>query len=234
MSGSESELNSFVSDEAEVVQDVVAAPVDMPLLSDIWQCKRVETFRELRKNKWCNMRRCLHCGEKFIKSVMKLKYHLGEIRSGDIKICNDIPQEYKGRYRHLIQEYFARKQLLLERKHQEILEMDNHLAAATEKCEKIMPETRKKHGQKTPRTGCGQCKEPTPLVTGKRKEPIPSYVGHSAPITSGASAMASIDLISFDSTRRLIKKPKNMRQPSLSVPTPNGVALMDVMVATFL
>ena len=95
----------------------------------------------------------------FIKSARKLKYHLGQIRGGDIKICNDIRQEYKARYRHSIQEYFARKQLLLEQKHEEILEMDNHLAAATEKYEKIMPETRKTRGQKTPRTGHGQRKE---------------------------------------------------------------------------
>ena len=61
MSGSESGLISYVSDMAEVGEDVVAAPVaapvDIPLLSDIWLCKRVETFHKLRKNKWCKMMR---------------------------------------------------------------------------------------------------------------------------------------------------------------------------------
>jgi len=163
-----------------------------------------------------------------------LKYHLGQIRGGDIKIYNDIPRESKDQYRHSIQEYFARKQLLLDQKHKGLWGMDNHLATATEKYEKVISETRKKRGQKTPRTDHGQRKEPIPFIAGKYKLPIPSSVGHSASIASGVSAMASIDLTSSDPPRRWIKKPKNMRQPSLSVPIPNGVAIMDVMVANFL
>ena len=41
---------------AKEADDAVAAPttatVDMPVLHDIWLCDMVETFREMRKNKW--------------------------------------------------------------------------------------------------------------------------------------------------------------------------------------
>ena len=98
----------------------------------------------------------------------------------------------------------------------------------------LTAQTRKKHGQKTHPTGHRQRKEPIPLDAGKRKLSISSSVSHSASIASGVSAMASIDLTSSDSPRRLMKKPTNTRQLSLSVPTPNWVAHMDVMVANFL
>ena len=62
----------------------IAATVDLPLLHDIWLCDMVETFREMRKNKWVKMMRCLHCNEKFTKSATKLKYHLGQHKGGDI------------------------------------------------------------------------------------------------------------------------------------------------------
>ena len=84
---------------AEEADGAVAAPtaatVNMPLLHDIWSCDMVGTFREMRKNKWVNMMRCIHCNEKFTRSATKLKYHLGQFEGGNIKICDSIPQEYK-------------------------------------------------------------------------------------------------------------------------------------------
>ena len=238
MSGSESGSISYVSAMAEEGDAAVAAPtaatVDMPLVHDIWSCAMVETFREMRKNKWVNMMRCLHCNEKFTRSATKLKYHLGQNKGGDIKICDSIPPEYKARYRHSIQEYFSRKAILIHQKHQEILDIENHVAAASQKYEKTMPVVRKRRGQSTPQHLRKQ-PIPLPLDDRKRKVSIPSSVGHSTSIASRVSAIGgSIDLTSADSPRRPRKKPKNTRQPSLSVPTANGVALMDVMVANFL
>jgi len=130
MSGSESGSNSYDSAIAEVADAAVAAPtaatVYISLLPDIWLCDMVKAFFETRKDKRYNMMRCLHCGDKFIKSATKLKYHLSQIIDEDIKICDSIPQEYKARYRHAIQEYFAKRAMLLQQKHQEILEMENH------------------------------------------------------------------------------------------------------------
>ena len=99
MSRSESGSISYVSAMAEEGDAAVAAPtaatVDMPLVHDIWSCDMVETFCEMRKNKWVKMMRCLHCNEKFPRSAMKLKYHLGQYKGRDIKICDSIPQECK-------------------------------------------------------------------------------------------------------------------------------------------
>ena len=112
--------------------------------------------------------------------------------------------------------------------------MENHVAAATEKYEKTMPVTRKRCGQSMPRHIRKQ-PIPLPLDDRTRTVSIPSSVGHSTSIASRVSAIGgSIDLTSADSPRMPRKKPKNMRQPSLSVPTANGVALMDVKVANFL
>jgi len=59
---------------------------------------------------------------------------------------------------------------------------------------------------------------------------IPSSVSNSPSIALAVSVMPSIDLTLTDLPRRQ-KKPKSMRQRSLSVPAANRVALMDVMVA---
>ena len=160
---------------------------------------------------------------KFIKSATKLKYHLGQHKGGDIKICDSIPQEYKARYRHSIQEYFSKKATLIHQKHQQFLDMENHVAAATQKYEKTMPVMRKRRGQSTPHHLRKQ-PIPLPLDDRKRKVSIPSSVGHSTSIASRVSAIGDgIDLTSADSPRRPRKKPKNTRQPSLSVPTSNAL-----------
>ena len=99
-----SELNDDVSIEAEVVEEVVAVIDNKPLLDDIWQCKMIETFRELCMKKWCYMMRCRHRNESFIKGATKLTYHIGQIKGGDIKICDSTPPEYKAKYRHSIQQ----------------------------------------------------------------------------------------------------------------------------------
>ena len=50
MAESGSESINDVSIEAEVgVEEVMAATDDKPLLDDIWQCERIETFHELRE-----------------------------------------------------------------------------------------------------------------------------------------------------------------------------------------
>ena len=91
MADSGSESKNIVSIEAEVVEKVVSVTDKTPLLNDIWQCERIETFCEIRKNEWCAMMRCLHYNETFNKSATKTEYHLGQIRGRNIKICNSTP-----------------------------------------------------------------------------------------------------------------------------------------------
>ena len=66
-----------------------------------------------------------------------MNYHIGQIRGGNIKICDSIPPEYKARYRHAIQQYFFRKQMLIEQKTQMNSDMQKHNNSATEKYEKV-------------------------------------------------------------------------------------------------
>ena len=122
---------------------------------------------------------------------------------------------------------------MLTQKMQMNLEMQNHNKSATEKYEKEMSQTRKRSSMKAPRCGRGQRKEPIVLSGGERNMSVLPSVSNSHCIASAVSAMPSVALTLTDFPRRR-KKPKLMRQPSLSVPTANGVALMAVMVASFL